>query len=200
LSEDLHRRALLLAYVTVAYNVGEGVASILVGLLARSIALIGFGLDSFVESLSSAVLIWRLKQHGRVSHRDEDRIEAKAVRLIGVTFLLLAAYVAYESAGRLLGRERALPSLLGIIIAAVSILLMVPLFYLKRTTGLRMGSRSVIADSKETLACVLLSCVLLVGLGMNQLWGLWWADPAAALGIAAWLVREGWETLRSDAD
>ena len=198
--EKLYRRAMILAWVTVLYNLIEGAVSIAVAYLAGSIALKGFGLDSFIESLSGRVVIWRLRLHGRVSAEEEERLERRAARLVGITFFILAADVLYESAHRLLAREAAEPTLFGIAIAAVSIALMVPLFYAKFRTGSAVGSRSLVADSKETLACAFLSVVLLVGLGANYLWRIWWADPAAGVVIAVWLVREGWETLRGEED
>ena len=200
MARDLYKRALGLAYFTVFYNVVEGTVSVLAGSLAGSIALVGFGLDSFIESLSGCVLVWRLRKHGRTSADQEERIEARAVRLVGITFFILAADVGYESAKKLVLREAAAPSLLGIIIAAVSIAVMTPLFYAKYHTGRALGSRSVVADSRETLACMFLSVVLLLGVGANYLFAAWWADPLAGLVIALYLAREGWETIRGDED
>src|SRR3989337_4545968 len=117
MSSPLHRKALSLSYFTVGYNILEGIVSILAGLLAGSIALIGFGLDSFVESLSGGVMGWRLSKHGEIPLEEEEKIEAKAVRLIAYTFFILGAYVLYESIKKLYFREIPDPSLLGIIIA-----------------------------------------------------------------------------------
>jgi divalent metal cation (Fe/Co/Zn/Cd) transporter len=170
----LHKRALSLSYFTVGYNISEGIVSILAGLLAGSIALVGFGLDSFVESL----------------------VERKAVRFVSYTFFILGAYVLYESIEKLHAHEIPDPSLLGIIIAIVSIIVMPILFYLKYQTGKSIGSRSLVADSKETLACVFLSGALLVGLGLNYLYGFWQADPIVGLVIVTYLVKEGYSTLK----
>ena len=153
----LHRRALFLSYFTVGYNFLEGIVSIFAGLLAGSIALVGFGLDSFIESLSGGVMIWRFSQHGRVSEEEEAKIEAKATKLVAFAFFFLGAYVLYESAKKLYFQEIPDPSVLGIIIAFISIIVMPILFYLKYKTGKAIGSRSLVGDSKQTLACVFLS-------------------------------------------
>jgi cation diffusion facilitator family transporter len=190
-----YRRALALSYFTVGYNIVEGVVSIAAGASAGSIALIGFGLDSFVESLSGCVMIWRLRKHGTMEEEEEERVEARATRLIGYTFLVLGAYVLYESVKKLYFREIPEPSILGIIIAAVSLIVMPVLFWMKFRLGRKIGSASLIADSKETLACSFLSAALLVGLGANVLFGAWWADPAVGLVIVFFLCREGREIL-----
>jgi cation diffusion facilitator family transporter len=191
------RRALLLSYFTVAYNILEGVLSILAGGLASSIALIGFGMDSFIESISGGIMIWRFSQT-RLSEYDEERIEARAVKLVGWSFFVLAAYVLFEAVRKLITREVPEPSLFGIIIAATSLVVMPVLFIAKQRTGRKLGSRSLLADSKQTLACTFMSLALLLGLLANRLFGFWQADPVVGLFIGAWLVREGVETLRED--
>jgi divalent metal cation (Fe/Co/Zn/Cd) transporter len=191
----LGRRALLLSYFTVAYNILEGVFSILAGGLASSIALIGFGMDSFIESVSGGIMIWRFSQT-RLSESEERRVEARAVKLVGWSFFVLAAYVLFEAAKKLISREVPEPSLFGIIIAATSLVLMPVLFIAKQRTGRKLGSRSLLADSKQTLACTFMSLALLLGLLANRLFGFWQADPVVGLLIGAWLVREGVETLR----
>lgn len=195
MASELHRRALLLSYFTVSYNVVEGILSLLAGSMADSIALIGFGLDSFVESLSGMIVIWRFRLHGKISEEEEERKEQKAERFIGYTFFFLALYILYESIKKLYLGEITEPSLFGIIIAIVSLITMPILFFLKYRTGRQIGSRSLIADSKETLACSFLSLALLAGLGLNYLYGLWQADPVIALVIVGYLVKEGRETL-----
>jgi divalent metal cation (Fe/Co/Zn/Cd) transporter len=192
----LHKRALFLSYFTVGYNFLEGLVSIFAGLLAGSIALVGFGLDSFVESLSGGVMIWRFSKHGTVSEEEEARIEAKATRLVAFAFFVLGAYVLYESSKKLYFQEIPEPSILGIIIAIISIIVMPVLFYMKYKTGKAIGSRSLLGDSKQTLACVFLSVALLLGLGLNYLYGLWWADPTVGFIIVVFLVREGYSTLK----
>ena len=198
---ELSKKALLLSYFTVIYNILEGIISIAAGLMAGgSIALIGFGLDSFVESLSGCVMIWRFRKHDTISEEEEERIERKAERLIGITFFVLGAYVLFESVRKLYSRSPADPSVLGIVIAVVSIIVMPVLFYLKYRTGKAIGSRSLVADSKETLACVFLSVALLIGLTLNYLYGFWQADPIVGLIIVFFLVKEGYETLTEEEE
>ncbi len=195
----MSRKALLLSYITVGYNILEGVVSIIAGVLAGSVALIGFGLDSFVESLSGGVMIWRFKKQGKISKEEQEHAERKATKLVAYTFFILAIYVLYESTDKLIFQETPDPSLFGIIIAIVSLIAMPVLFYQKYQTGKALNSRSLVADSKETLACLFLSFALLVGLGANYLFGFWQADPIVGLIIVIFLVREGYETLRGEA-
>lgn len=198
MGKALHRRALLLSYFTLLYNVAEGIVSIIAGSLAGSIALIGFGLDSFVESLSGGVMVWRFRRDADLPRAEEERIEKQATWIVGYTFLILAAYVLYESLDTLVSRKVPEPSVWGILIAVASLVIMPVLFYEKYRTGRSIGSRSLVADSKETLACTFLSASLLIGLGLNYLYGLWHADPIVGLLIVAFLVREGAETLREE--
>ena len=193
-----HQKALLLSYVTVGYNVLEGVISLLAGYLAGSIALVGFGLDSFVESLSGGIMIWRFRRHADLTPEEEERREKLAIKLVGWTFFGLAAYVLYESLKKLIYQEAPDPSLLGIVIALVSLVLMPLLFFLKLRTAADIDSASFKADAKQTLACAFLSLALLVGLGLNYLAGLWQADPFIGLIIAAVLAREGYEALKEE--
>jgi cation diffusion facilitator family transporter len=207
---DGYRKGLLLEYLTVGYNIVEAVLSILFGALSGSVALIGFGLDSIVESLSGGVLIWRLHQHKRVSEEQEERIEFIAVRLVAVTFILLGLYVLLESLISLgffdmvrlseaipyLAQEEPGASLPGIIIAVASLIVMPVLAYLKKKTGKEIGSKALVADAKETLVCAWLSVALLGGLSLNALFGWWWADPVAGLIIVAFLFKEGVEQWR----
>lgn len=196
MSQDLNRRALTLSYLTVGYNILEGLASVIAGALAGSIALVGFGLDSFVESLSGAVMIWRFRPHATLSPVEVERRERRAVKLVGLTFFILAAYVLHESVEKLWLREPPEPTLLGIAIALISLIAMPLLYYLKYTTGRDLGSRSLLADSRQTLACALLSAALLLGLGANHLFGYWQADPLIGLLIAGVLGKEGYEAWR----
>ncbi len=193
--ESLHGRALLLSWFTVGYNVLECAASIIAGALAGSVALVGFGLDSFVESISGGVMIWRFSRHG-LTEEEERKVEARAVKLVGWSFFILAAYILFEAARKLVEHEIPQPSLFGIIIAAASLIIMPALFIAKRRTGRRLGSHSLVADSRQTLACSLMSAALLLGLLANRLFGLWQADPIVGGLIGIWLVREGIETLR----
>jgi divalent metal cation (Fe/Co/Zn/Cd) transporter len=196
MNSRLHEKALWLSYFTVGYNILEGILSILAGSLAGSIALIGFGLDSFVESLSGSVMIWRFRKSGKISEEEEEKVERRAARLIGYSFFILGAYVLYESCKKLYIHEVPNPSLLGIIVAIASLIVMPILFYQKYETGKAIGSRGLIADSKETLACVFLSIALLTGLLMNYLYGVWQADPIVGLFTVAFLMREGYTTLK----
>jgi len=189
----LYRKGLNLEYFTIVYNILEAIVSIIFGSLASSIALIGFGLDSIIESLSGLVLIWRLRQHGKISAAAEERIEKRATRFVAITFFILGLYVLFESVKTLLFKETPEPSLPGIIIAIASIIVMPLLMWQKYKTGKQIASRALVADSKETLACAFLSVALLLGLGANYLFGFWQADPIVGLIIVAFLFREGWE-------
>lgn len=174
--------------------------AIVAGLLAGSIALIGFGLDSYIETAAASVLIWRFRKHGVTSEEEEDRAEKRAILVVGITFLLLAAYVTYESARNLFLKEAAEESLLGIALAAVSLAVMPILAWGKHKVASRLGSRALRADALETLACSYLSLILLVGLSANALLGWWWADPLAGLAMVFFLVREGIEAVREGLD
>lgn len=180
----------MLSYLTVGYNVLEGLVCVVAGALAGSIALIGFGLDSAVESFSGVVMIWRFR-HPDLSEEETERREARAARLVGYTFLILGAYVLYESVMKLLRHETPAPSTVGLVVTAVSLLVMPLLARAKRRTGQALGSRALVADSRETVACAWLSAAVFLGLGLNALWGLWWADPVAALVVVGFLFKEG---------
>lgn len=192
---DLYKRALFLEYFTVSYNLVEAFVSIFFGRLAGSIALVGFGLDSIVESLSGMVMIWRLRKHGHTSVADEERIEKRAQGFIAVTFFILAVYVLYESIDKLLGQEIPEPTIPGIVIALASIIVMPFLMVRKYRIGKQIHSQALIADSRETLACAFLSVALLAGLGSNYLFGFWQADPIVGLVIVVFLIREGIENV-----
>jgi divalent metal cation (Fe/Co/Zn/Cd) transporter len=168
------------------------VVSIVFGTVAGSIALIGFGLDSIVESLSGLVLIWRLGKHGKISKEAEERIEKRATRFVAITFFVLGLYVLFESIKKLALVEIPQPSLPGIIIAIASLIVMPLLTWQKYQMGKQINSRALVADSKETLACAFLSLALLLGLGANYLFGFWQADPIVGLIIVAYLFWEGW--------
>ena len=200
MTSKLYRQGLLLEYFTVGYNLLEAILSIALGRAGNSMALIGFGLDSVVESLSGLVLIWRLQQHGTLTPQEEIRIESRATKFVAITFLVLAAYIAYESAAQLITREIAQPSLAGIVIAIASLVLMPFLAWQKYRVGRALGSSALVADSKETLACSWLSLTLLLGLAGNYVFGFWQADALASWAIVFFLVREGTETWREAVD
>jgi divalent metal cation (Fe/Co/Zn/Cd) transporter len=188
----LARRVRLLVAATITYNGVEAVVAITAGALASSTALIGFGLDSVIEMSSAAAVAW---QFSAVDHRRRERT---ALRIIAVSFFALAGYVTVESVRALVGSEHARHSTVGLALAAVSLLVMPVLSAAQRRTGRELGSASAVADSKQTLLCTYLSAVVLVGLAVNSLFGWWWADPTAALVIAAVAVTEGRHAWRGD--
>jgi len=164
------------------------------GVFAGSTALVGFGMDSFIESVSGAILLWRLQDHEHHARREE-----LALRLVAVSFFLLAAYVAFEAARSLLLREPPEASWPGIVIAALSLIVMPWLARQKRNVASELGSRALAADSRQTDLCAYLSAVLLGGLLLNALLGWWWADPVAALVMAPIIANEGREAWRGEA-
>lgn len=188
------QEAIRLEYFTVAYNLLEAAASIFFGTAALSVALIGFGLDSIVESLSGLILIWRLRDHGNMSQEKEKRTERRAERFVSVTFFILGIYILYESINHLVTHEIAQPSLAGIIIALLSVIIMPVLAWRKRVIGTVIGSRALMADAKETTACALLSVALLAGLLANYRFGFWQADPLIGIVIVLYLFHEGYAT------
>ncbi|MCX8125288.1 MAG: cation transporter [Spirochaetes bacterium] len=198
--DDLHKKALYLSYFTVSYNIIEGLISVVAGAFAGSIALVGFGLDSFVESLSGMIMIWRFKKHGVVSQEEEEKVEKRALKLVGLTFFVLAAYILYESVTKLYFSEIPDTSIVGIIIAVLSIVIMPVLYARKVTVGNALQSKSLLSDAKETLACAFLSVALLLGLGLNYLWGLWQADPIVGILVALYLLKEGREIVSGEED
>jgi len=187
----LYKKALHLEYFTVSYNMIEAIVSIVFGRIANSIALVGFGLDSIVESMSGFVLIWRLRQHKKISKEEEERIEKRAMKFVAMTFFILGLYVLFQSVKKMVLKEIPDPSLPGIIIAIVSIIVMPVLTLQKYRTGMQIKSNALIADSKETLACAFLSIALLLGLGSNYLFGFWQADAIVGLIIVIFLFKEG---------
>ena len=166
-----------------------------------SSALLGFGLDSFVESLSGSVMIWRFWKFDPAADAEEfEAIEQKAARLVALSFFALGAYVIADAGYALYRQEAPETSLIGIGLAVASVIVMPILFLLKYRLGSRIGSQSLVADSKETLACVLLSVALLIGLGTFYIWRLSWIDPVVALVIAVLVLREGRETLQEASE
>jgi divalent metal cation (Fe/Co/Zn/Cd) transporter len=182
-----HRIALGLAWATIAWNTVEAVVAIAAGSAASSIALVGFGLDSTVEVLSASVIVWQM-----TSDVPEER-EAHALRLIAISFFALAGYVTVQAAFDLISGSEPESSTLGIALAAVSLVVMPTLAALKHRNGRRLGSHSVVADSRQTMLCTYLSAVLLIGLLLNAAVGWWWADPLAALVIGGLAFKEGRE-------
>jgi divalent metal cation (Fe/Co/Zn/Cd) transporter len=188
----LSRRIRFLAAGTICYNLVEAVVALWAGGTADSSALIGFGLDSVIEVASALALSWQF------SAKDPERREPLTLRIIAVSFFALAAFVTADALRALLGAGQAQHSTPGIVIAALSLVIMPVLSWLQRRAGRELGSRTAVADSKQTLLCTYLSAVLLVGLVLNSTLGWWWADAAAALVIAAIAVREGISAWRGD--
>lgn len=186
-------RGRLLEYATLGWNLVEAAVAIGAGAAASSIALIGFGVDSLIESLSGAVLLWRLRE----GEQGEQR-EQLALRLVGVSFLLLAAYVAYDAAGALVSYEPPDASYVGIGLAIASVIIMPILARAKRRVAATLESRALHADSRQTDICAYLSVILLGGLGLNASVGWWWADPVAGLIMVPIIAREGFAALRGE--
>ena len=192
----LVRRGLRLEILTLAWNSLEAVVAIAAGWIAGSIALIGFGLDSVIESASGAVLLWRLRRDADLTRR--EHVERRALQLVGWSFLLLAAYVAVDASRSLWLRESPDRSTVGIILAAVSLVVMPLLARAKRRVAARISSRALHADSRQTDLCAYLSAILLGGLLLNAFLGWWWADPVAALLMVPIIAREGRDALRGE--
>jgi divalent metal cation (Fe/Co/Zn/Cd) transporter len=200
--DGLLRRGVRLEYLTVGWNVIEGLVSIGAALASGSVALLGFGVDSFVESFSGVVLTWRLRseQRGDLDEGAVERLEHRAERLVAASLLLLGAYILVDAAWSLLNADRPDASPVGIVVTALSLAVMTFLARAKRTTGQALGSRALITDAFQTTTCLWLSATTLVGLVANALLGWWWADPVAAVVIAILVVREAIEAWRGEED
>ena len=194
--EVLTRRIRLLVAATITYNVIEAIVAIAAGTAASSSALIGFGLDSIIEVSSAAAVAWQFSAR---EHAVREARERKALRVIALSFFALAAYVTVDAVRALTGTGEAEHSVPGIVLAALSLLIMPFLSAAQRRTGREIGSASAVADSKQTLLCTYLSGVLLLGLVANATLGWAWADPIVALVIAAVAVKEGRDAWRGDA-
>ena len=188
----LRRRGFWLEYASMAWMTAEAAVAIAAGIAASSIALIGFGLDSVIEFFAATIVVWQLRGY------EEDR-ETKAVRLIGVTFFALAAYLAVESITDLISQARPEQSIAGLAVTAAALVVMPSLAIAKRNTGRALGNRTLLADAVESAFCAFTSAAALLGVGLSSAFGWWWADPAAALVIAALAVKEGIEAWQ-DAD
>jgi divalent metal cation (Fe/Co/Zn/Cd) transporter len=186
-----------LEYFTIAWNALEGLVAVVAGAIAGSISLVGFGIDSFIEVTSGSVLLWRMSVDAEVQRRELN--ERRALRIVGVCFLLLAAYIAYESVLDLWSRRAPEHSIPGIVLACVSLVVMPILSRAKRKVGRALGSAAMHADAKQTEFCTYLSAILLAGLLLNALFGLWWADPVAALTMVPIIAKEGIEGLQGKA-
>jgi len=195
----LLRRALMLAYLTMAWNIIEGVIAVTAALASGSVALLGFGIDSFVETTSAAVVIWRLKaERGLTDAATVRRLDERAHKLVACSLFLLAAFITFDAAKSLWLEERPEPTLVGIVLTAVSLLVMLKLAAAKKRVASGLNSRALAADAFQTTACWWLSLVALAGMAINAVAGLWWADPIAALGMTYFIVREGLEAWKGE--
>lgn len=188
------RRGRRLQYLTIAWNSAECFIALIAGFLAGSIALVGFGFDSAIEVTSSVAALWRLWRE-----RDEpsrEHAEQQTLRVIGACFLLLAVYVLYEAIQALAQHELPQSSIIGIMVAALSLIVMPYLAHLKRTVAMRLESGALEAETRQTEICAYLSAILLLGLGLNTWLGWWWADPVAGIAMVPLIAWEGWEAIR----
>jgi divalent metal cation (Fe/Co/Zn/Cd) transporter len=191
------QRGRRLEYFTVVWNTVEGLVAFVAGMIAGSISLVGFGIDSFIEVTSGSVLLWRMSVDSDVHRRKQN--EKRALRIVGVCFLLLAAYIAYDSIVDLWSKRAPEHSIAGIILACVSLVVMPILSRAKRKVGGALGSAAMQADAKQTEFCTYLSAVLLGGLLVNAVFGVWWADSVAALIMVPIIAKEGIEGLQGKA-
>jgi|SRR3990172_4801230 len=193
------RTALRLEYLTVGWNVVEGLVAITAAVAAGSVALFGFGVDSFVECASGLVLLWRLSAESRgLDGEAIERLDQRAHRLVGATLFLLAAYVAIDGGHTLWKHEHPSPSIVGIALTSISIVAMYFLARAKRRAAAALASKALEADAFQTTACFWLSLITLSGIGLNAALGWWWADPVAALGMTWFIAKEGLEAWRGE--
>ncbi len=186
-----------LEYFTIGWNALEGLVAIIAGEVAGSISLVGFGIDSFIEVTSGSVLLWRMSVDSDMHRREAN--EKRALRFVGACFLLLASYIAYDSILDLWAKRVPEHSIPGIVLACVSLVVMPLLSRGKRRVGRAMGSAAMHADAKQTEFCAYLSAILLVGLLLNNFFGLWWSDPLAALIMVPVVAKEGIDGVRGRA-
>lgn len=191
------KRGKRLEYFTIAWNCLEGLVAVVAGAIAGSISLVGFGIDSFIEVTSGATLLWRMAVDSEETTR--ERNERLSLRIVGVCFLALSAYIAYESVTDLMNRKAPEHSIPGIILACVSLAVMPVLSSAKKDVGNKLGSAAMNADARQTDFCVYLSAVLLAGLLLNAVFGWWWADPAAALIMVPIIAKEGVDGVKGKA-
>jgi divalent metal cation (Fe/Co/Zn/Cd) transporter len=193
---ELIGRGKRLQYFTVAWNSLEGIAAIAAGVLAGSISLISFGLDSFIEVTSGAAALWRVSSESNTERK--ERVEQISLRVVGVCFLALAAYIAVDSTVVLIRREAPNKSIFGMVVAIASLIVMPLLARAKRRIGAGLRSAAVTADARQTDFCVYLSAILLAGLLLNAIFGWWWSDPVAALVMVPLIAKEGIEAVRGE--
>ena len=186
-----------LEYLTIGWNMLEGLVAVIAGAVAGSVSLVGFGIDSFIEVTSGSALLWRMSVDAAVHRRESN--ERRALEVVGVCFLCLAAYIAYESATDLWSRRASEHSIPGIVLACVSLVVMRLLSRAKRRVGRALGSAAMHADAKQTEFCTYLSAILLAGLLLNAIFGLSWADPVAGLIMVPIIAKEGVDGLQGKA-
>lgn len=191
------QRGTRLEYFTIAWNSLEGLIAVVAGIIAGSISLIGFGLDSFIEVASGATLLWRMSVDAEAQSR--ERNERLSLRIVGSCFIALSIYIAYQAARDLFGAKPPEHSIPGIVLACVSLIVMPILSRAKRKVGIALGSAAMLADAKQTDFCAYLSAILLAGLALNALFGWWWADPLTALIMVPIIAKEGFENLQGKA-
>jgi len=194
------RKGLRLEVFTVGWNAVEAIVAITAGALAGSVALVGFGLDSVIESVSGVALYHRLRGELRGDDARNEAREKRALLFVGVSFFLIGAYVLYEALTSLWRREVPEHSTVGIVLAVASLIIMPLLGWMKLQTGRELQSRALVADAKETFVCAYLSLALLLGLGFNALFGWWWADPVAGMAMLPLIFHEGWETVEESRE
>jgi divalent metal cation (Fe/Co/Zn/Cd) transporter len=194
--ESLVRRGQRLSWLTLVYNSLEGFVAIGAGLLAGSVALVGFGFDSAIELAASAAALWRL--NADVDPVERERVERLTLKAVGILFLALALYVTLDAVNALLKQEAPDESTVGIVLAAASLVVMPLLARAKRRVAIALGSRALRAESQQTQLCTYLSAILLGGLTLNAFFGWWWADPVAALIMVPIIGKEGVEALRGN--
>ena len=191
----LHRKALALEWFTVSWNVVEAGVAIGAGLIAGSQALVGFGADSLIETGSATALLWRLYKSGpQATSEEQSKVEKPALFAVSLTFFFLAAYITLEAGRAILGQKPPDTSLTGLVLAALSMVIMPILAYKKQSIGKELDSKALQADAKETWVCSSLSLALLAGTGCYLFLGWWWADPAAALAMVPIIFWQGWVT------
>ena len=197
----LQRRGVLLEWFTVTWNVFEAVVAIAAGVVASSVALVGFGIDSGIEVVAASALLWRFRRAGADATADEHgAAERRALYIVSATFFFLAAYIGFEGISALVSREEPDTSTVGVVLALVSLVVMPTLAYAKQQTGRALGSRALEADAVETWVCAYLSLALLAGVGLHSALGWWWADPVGALLMLPVILWQGWETLEEARD
>jgi len=195
--QALARRGRRLEYFTIAWNSVEGIVGVVAGIIAGSISLVGFGVDSFIEVISGCALLWRMSVDAEEDQR--ERIEQITLRIVGTCFLALAAYVGYEAIRNLIGQKPPEHSLAGIVLACAALIVMPVLARAKRRVGTQLKSVAMNADAKQADFCMYLSAILLGGLVLNAVANLWWADPISALVMVPIIAKEGVEGLRGDS-